>query len=471
MLRLNENIMFLTDSYKLSHAPQYPPKTTNIYSNFESRGGEFPRTMFFGLQYAMMEYLEGVRVTPRSIDEAKEVFDLHLRPGLFNAELWTYIMKKHGGRLPISIKAVPEGTMVPAHNVLMTVENTDPNCFWLTNYLETLLVQVWYPSTVATISKTMKDILLSALERSGDPALIDFKLHDFGCRGVSTMETAAVGGAAHLINFMGTDTVPALLLHRRFYDAKMAGFSIPAAEHSTITSWGKNQEKEAYANMLDTFNKGMVAVVSDSYDIYNAVSRIWGGSLRDKILSRGKDDTLVIRPDSGDPRQVVPDLLDLLGKKFETFTNDKGYKVLDPRIRMIQGDGIDRNSISEILDAIMNRGWSADNIAFGSGGGLLQQCNRDTSKYAFKCSSAIVDGKERDVRKNPATAAWKSSKAGRLKLVNNEAFRTVHGNTWATVRQDHLVFDDMKDNLVEVFRDGEIKVKYTLDQIRERAKA
>ena len=318
----------------------------------------------------------------------------------------------------------------------------------------------------------MKKIILGALNRSGDPKLIPFKLHDFGCRGVSTMESAAIGGAAHLVNFMGTDTVPSLQLLRNYYNAPMGGFSIPAAEHSTMTSWGKEHEVDAYRNMLAQFPKGLVAVVSDSWDVYNAVSKIWGNVLRDNVLKR--DGTVVIRPDSGDPRKVVPDLLDLLGKKFDVTTNDKGYKVLDSHVRIIQGDGIDRNSLAGILDSMMERGWSADNVAFGSGGGLLQQCNRDTLKFAFKCSSAVVNGEERGVYKQPVTAPWKNSKKGRLALVKNIMFETVHGSPWATINVDDLApgdYFEFADHLTEVFRDGKVLCDYTLDDIRERAKA
>jgi nicotinamide phosphoribosyltransferase len=280
------------------------------------------------------------------------------------------------------------------------------------------------------------------------------------------MESAAIGGAAHLINFLGTDTIPALQLHRRYYGCPMAGFSIPAAEHSTITSWGKHGEVDAYRNMLRQFPTGLVAVVSDSWDIYNAVSKIWGTELRNEVLAR--NGTVVIRPDSGDPCKVVPDILDLLGKRFDVTTNDKGYKVLDSHVRVIQGDGIDRNSLPGILNAVMERGWSADNVAFGSGGGLLQQCNRDTLMFAFKCSSVVVAGEDRDVYKRPVTAAWKNSKKGRLALVNHPTFETVTGSPWATVEASQAsLFGGNK--LVEVFRDGQVLKDYTLQEIRERS--
>src|SRR3990167_8171362 len=162
-------------------------------------------------------------------------------PGLFNKEGWMYIAEKHGGKLPVSICSVPEGCVIPTHNVLMTVENTDPECYWLTNYLETLLVQVWYGSTVATQSREIKKMILEFLEETGDP----------GLRGVSSVESAAIGGAAHLINFFGTDTVASIIVAQDYYNAsQMPGFSIPAAEHSTICSWGKDNEVEAMRNML-----------------------------------------------------------------------------------------------------------------------------------------------------------------------------------------------------------------------------
>ena len=455
---MTSNLILLTDSYKVSHAKQYPPKTSSIYSYFESRGGEFDAAVFFGLQYFLKKYL-AKNIRQWMIEEAQSYYDTHLGPGLFNRSGWEYILEKYDGKLPVEIKAVPEGMVIPNHNVLMTIENTDPNCWWLSNYLETLLVQVWYPTTVATISREMKKLLKDALTKSAESLDgLSFKLHDFGCRGVSSMESASIGGAAHLVNFLGTDTIPALALLREYYGAKMAGFSIPAAEHSTMTAWGREGEVTAYRNMLNTFPTGLVAVVSDSWDIDNAVKKIWGRELKDEVLKR--NGTLVIRPDSGDPVIVVPRLLNLLGSEFDCYTNLKGYRMLPPQVRLIQGDGITRESLQGILDAVMNAGWSTDNIAFGSGGGLLQQCNRDTLKFAFKCSSAIVDGEERDVYKQPATASWKNSKKGRLALVKDDilGFRTVkvEGNS-------------ENDILKTVFRNGEVLIDYSLEDVRKNA--
>ena len=222
------NFLLRTDSYKFTHWKQYPPNTTGIYSYLESRGGMFPNTVFFGLQYYLKAYLEGPRFTPIDIAQADEFCRQHFGCALFNREGWTQLYEKHHGILPIRIRAVPEGTVVPLQNVLVTIENTDPEFPWITNYLETLLLKVWYPTTVATLSREIKKIIGGFLDRTGDPSLLPFKLHDFGYRGVSSEETAAIGGAAHLINFLGSDTVAGIVLLQDHYGAKsMPGFSIP----------------------------------------------------------------------------------------------------------------------------------------------------------------------------------------------------------------------------------------------------
>eukprot|EP00300_Choanocystis_sp_HF-7_P012527 c17925_g2_i3.p1 GENE.c17925_g2_i3~~c17925_g2_i3.p1 ORF type:complete len:470 (+),score=112.24 c17925_g2_i3:31-1410(+) len=452
-----DNIILLSDSYKITHFKQYPPGTEHVYSYFESRGGLWSETCFFGLQYLIKKYLVGQVVTKEKIDEAESYFAPHIPGFTFNRAGWEYILEKYDGRLPVRIQAVPEGSSIPTRNVLLTVENTDPNCFWLTNYLETLLVQVWYPMTVCTNSREQKRIIMKYLEETGDPTLINFKLHDFGFRGVSSVETSGLGGAAHLVNFMGTDTMSALVIARRYYGEECAGFSIPASEHSTITSWGREHEVDAMRNMLNQYPTGLVACVSDSYNIFAACSELWGKQLKDQIMSR--DGTLVVRPDSGDPETMVLDVVARLGKAFGFTVNDKGYKVLDGHVRVIQGDGVDYQSLQEILEALKQNGWSADNIAFGSGGALLQKLNRDTQKCAFKCSCITINGKDQDVYKDPITDAGKKSKLGRLSLIrhSNGRYETVHGGN---------VEGDL---LVTVFENGELKLDQKFTDIRNRA--
>lgn len=459
-IHVSDNLILRSDSYKVSHWRQYPPRTRAVYSYFESRGGRFDHVVFFGLQYYLKRYFEGRVVTREHIEEADAFFRKHFGDAegrLFHREGWEHIVNDHAGRLPVSIRAVPEGTVVPGHNVLMTIENTDPRCYWLSNYLETLLVQTWYGCTVATQSREMKRLILEYLDATGTPERVGFMLHDFGFRGVSSVETAGIGDAAHLVSFQGTDTLEGIVVARNFYGEEMAAFSIPAAEHSTMTAWGKEHEADAMANMLAQFPTGTLACVSDSFDIFQACGDIWGTRLRDRVLAR--DGTLVIRPDSGDPPSVLVRVLDILYDRFGGTVNAKGFKVLDDHVRLIQGDGIDFAMIDRILAAMREHGFSADNIAFGSGGGLLQKLNRDTLKFAFKCSAVQVGREWRDVYKSPVTDREKESKRGRLRLVRDE------DGTLTTRRQS----EPGDDLLVEVFRDGKILADWSFAEIRRRA--
>ncbi len=464
-MKLAKNIILNTDSYKVSMFKQYPVGTTNVYSYIESRGGRYDRTVFFGLQAFIKEYLLEP-ITQADIEIADELLTAHGEP--FNRAGWQYILDKHAGYLPVVIRAVPEGTVVPVKNVLATIENTDPECFWLTTWLETALLRaIWYPTTVATQSYAIRKVILDYLEKTGDPGLIDFKLHDFGARGVSSMESAGIGGAAHLVNFMGTDTISGVLFAREYYNAGISGFSIPAAEHSTITSWGRDGEVDAYANMLRQFAKpgSIVAVVSDSYDIFNAASKLWGEELRQQVIGSGA--TVVIRPDSGDPDVVCRKLVQILGEKFGYTTNAKGYKVLN-NVRLIQGDGVNENTIRTILVGFAAYGWSADNIAFGMGGALLQQLDRDTQKFAMKCSSITVNGEDRDVVKDPVTDPGKKSKAGRMTLWTS-------GGEWITATKQPTGWHDKGigefiDVLEEVYRDGRLVKEITFEEIRANAR-
>jgi len=457
------NFLLRTDSYKFTHWKQYPPGTTRIYSYLESRGGMFPNTVFFGLQYYLKYYLQGPRYTAVDIDQADQFCRQHFGADLFNRDGWRRMLEKYGGTLPVRIKAVPEGTAVPTHNVLVTIENTDPEFPWLPNYLETLLLKVWYPTTVATLSREIKKIISGFLERTGDPSLLPFKLHDFGYRGVSSEETAAIGGAAHLVNFKGTDNVAGITLLKDFYGVTdMPAFSIPASEHSTMTAWGKEHEADAYRNMLTAYPTGTVACVSDSYDIFNACEKIWGELLKPDVVSR--QGTLVIRPDSGDPVPVLAKVLDILGEKFGYETNGKGYRVLPSYVRVIQGDGVNMFTIQNMLYQLAKfHGWSADNIAFGMGGALLQQLNRDTQKFAFKCSAAEVNGQWRPVFKDPITDPGKNSKKGRLALVEPKP------GEFQTLEEVNVDAFASKDRLITVFENGELKKDYAFEEIRQRA--
>jgi nicotinamide phosphoribosyltransferase len=378
----------------------------------------------------------------------------------FNYEGWKYIVEELGGKLPLRIRAVKEGTILPVKNVMVTMENTDPKCYWLTSYVETLLLKVWYPITVATTSKECKNIIQGFLNETADSSEgLPFKLHDFGYRGVSSEESAGIGGAAHLVNFMGSDTFEGIEHLTEHYGADMAAFSIQATEHSTVTSHGREGEFEFYKKYLEiTKDAPIAACVIDSYDQDKAIRMF--GKLKDTIVKNGN--IIVLRPDSGDP--VIQSLraCEVAHEEFGSIVNKKGFKLLN-NVRVIYGDGIaSPEVIREILSNLARNGFSADNIAFGMGGGLLQKCDRDTMKFAMKCSAVVADGKIIPVYKEPVTDPGKNSKKGFLDLVlDNGEYKTVE-------------LDDDKplenSELITVYENGELLVTQTLDEIRERAK-
>ncbi len=453
-----KTIILNTDSYITSHYLQYPKDMQEISCYIESRGGKFDQTLFFGLQIFLKEYL-AVPITLEDIEYAEEFL---LKHGLvFNREGWEYILKEHNGYLPIEIEAVPEGTLLPNHNVLVQIRNTDHNCAWLPPYVETALLRaVWYPSTVATVSWHAKQIIKKYMSITSDNLDgLPFKLNDFGGRGVSSFESASIGGAAHLVNFIGTATIPGVLAIKKYYNQDMAGYSIPGASHSTITSWGKNFEKEAYENIIDVFLKEgkTVGIVSDSYDLWYALDNIFGKELKEKIIN--SNGTLVIRPDSGEPHLIVLKSLTILMNKFGYSFNKKGYKLLPPYLRLIHGDLISLDTIELTLQTLEQNGISADNIRFGMGGELLQKVNRDTLMFAMKTSAINIKGTWRDVYKNPITEPNKRSKSGRLALINEN-------NRYKTIRLDEI---GLKENLLKkVFKNGRLIIDYKFEDVRKR---
>lgn len=471
-----KNIITLSDSYKMGHWQQYPPNTEVVYSYFESRNGaRFDETVFSGLQYFIKEYLEGVVVTQEDVDEAEKLAAAHfMNDQIFNKEMWQHIVDNHGGKLPIRIKAVAEGTPVPTSNVLMTVENTDPKCFALTNHLETLLTQVWHSSTVASLSRKAKTIMASYLDKTSDQKdSLMFQLHDFGMRGVSSMESAGIGGMGHLINFFGTDTVNAMETARDYYngDISKIAYSVPATEHSVMTAEGPEGEERVVKRVLDAYPIGIVSIVADSFNIENFVNNFIGDKFKDQILARSHDEIpckVVVRPDSlrfkGDtPHEQMVWIANALWAKIGGTINSKGYKVLDPHVGMIWGDGIDLHGIELILQAIEEAGFSTENVVFGMGGSLLQKINRDTQRFAFKSSAQKRNGEWYDVYKKPLDES-KASKKGRLALIrdNTGRFNTVLEHAAKMQRYDN--------HLVTVFENGNVMKEYSFEELRENVK-
>eukprot|EP00913_Durusdinium_trenchii_P018535 g17417.t1 len=410
-----------------------------------------------------------LEVTREKIEQAAKIYSQHFgdgtndNPDLFYREGWEYILEKHGGRLPVKIKALPEGTVVPVKTVLITVVNTDPECYWLTNFLETLLVQVWFPMTVCTNSRYQKLSIQKYLEDSPrcleetgcedwkPPGGAAYKLHDFGFRGVSSVESAATGGLGHLVNFMGSDTVIALLAAEKFYGAKRAvGTSIPASEHSTITSWGVDGELDAMRNMLDQYPTGLVACVSDSFDVFKACREYWGDALKDKIKGRISDTSfgqLVVRPDSGDPEETCVAIMKILLEQFaEEVTETKtGHKLLPPYIRVIQGDGVDYHLLK--AREVFKDPLTDDGKASKKGRLTLQKAS-DITTYS-----------EEDVYKPRQGVDGVKGGTGFLHFTPDGNYVTVASGKG----------DPEKDLLVDVYENGMMLKDYKLSEIRRRA--
>lgn len=447
-MKTNSAIQFFDlDSYKVSHHLQLPKNTSRAFAYIESRGGG-DAVKFFGLQHILKQF----RVpTHEEVDQVADWCEQHFGSNdIFNRAGWHSIVEL--GYYPLEIKAVKEGSVIPVKNVLATVENTIDGFAWLVTWFETQLLRIWYPTNVASKSLEIKLVIEEFLERNGTPETLEFKLWDFGSRGATTPEAAGIGGLAHLLNFKGSDTLQAIPVAFDSYNAsEMPMVSIAASEHSVMSSWTKENEIDAFRNMIEEFGgPGKIyACVSDTYDIWAALEK-WK-SLEQEIVAKGG--TLVVRPDSGDPVDVPVKVVQRLIELFGSTVNEKGYQVLPDYIRVIQGDGVDVNSITEILRKLDKLGISSDNITFGMGGALLQKHDRDTFKFAYKVSSVTVDGEERDVYKDPVTDPGKSSKRGILELNSN----------METVRREDLIGDSL---LQTVWKDGQFVKEWKFEQLR-----
>ena len=427
MTKEKYNLILDVDSYKVTHFNQYPQNTKKLYAYIEARNLNSEELIFFGLQAFVKKYLLNP-ITQDDIDEAEKFLLSHI--GVFNRDDWEYILNEHGGFLPIEIKSLDEGTVTNKKIPLLDITNTDEKVPWLVTYIETALLRsLWYPSSVATISREIKKIIFRYLDDTctNFDDQLPFKLHDFGARGVSSYESSRIGGAAHLLNFLGSDTVEGAMFLKDYYDGTDISYSIPASEHSTITAWGKDNENKAHENIINQFllEGKVIASVIDSYDTFETASKIISSELKEKIInSKG---TFVVRPDSGKLPDTIIELLDTLSSEenFGYTLNSKGYKELPSYIRVIQGDGVDKNSIENILFSMKENNYSAANITFGMGGALLQKLDRDTYSFAMKVS-AIHDGIIwKDVFKEPSSDQTKNSRRGRFAIVKNDELEVI----------------------------------------------
>lgn len=462
---LPPNPIMRADSYKFSHAMPgvYKSGIRGMFSYLEARSKGDTIVPFGAQMWAMKNLM--TPITMDNVNEAANFAALHGEP--FQRSGWEKVVNIYDGYLPVTIRVVPEGMRVPSQNIIASVECTDPDLFWLSSQLETNMQRgIWYPTTIASNDyKNWRAIRRFAMETSDDLSSVPFTLHDFGGRGVSSGETAEVGGAAHLVYFMGSDTIEGVRAANFYYKNQMAGFSVPASEHTVQCSFGSLpwQQREYLEAMLNAFAKEgkIVSIVMDGYDVFREVKQII--DLKDAIIATGA--YVVLRPDSGDPLEIIPRLLKMLEVGFGSKINTKGFKVIN-HVGLLQGDGIDYDSMVKIMEVVTGSGFSLSNIVFGSGGGLLQKVNRDTYKFAQKASAVLIKDRWVPVFKDPVTDPGKKSKAGRLTLVKSRLT-----GEFRTVDMDSQIDSEWEDVMVTLYDHGKLFNLSTLDEIRARAQS
>lgn len=467
---LHNNFPVDTDAYKITHHLGYRRGLENLYSYGECRlGAKFSHVIPFGYQVHFWQSLVGQVVTPQLIEEAQDLSHSWFGHPYFNTDMWKYIINKHGGMLPIRIKAVPEGTRMPINNVMFTIEVLDNKCVPVVNHCETELSHSWYPTTIASNSFEIKKDIYKRLVKTGTPEMIEYMCHDFGYRGTTCPQQAERGGMAHMINFRGSDTTRADRALRFYYG--IAGKSILqtvfATEHSVAEQFGGGEGEYDYVhNVLDKLPDGAIgSVVIDTYNALNFIDNvITRPDIKERILARnGK---IVWRPDTGNPEEISNRIINSLGHNFGYTFNDKSYKILNPKIGLIWGDGMDRKTIDSLHGSLNDNKWSSDNMVVGSGGGLLQKgFDRDTNRFAIKASYGVIDGNPVNMMKNPATDKSKKSKTGMLKLHEaNGKFSTL-----SSASETAPMFNSYIDTMDTVLEMGQIVKEHTFDEIRKRA--
>lgn len=506
-------IYLAADFYKLSHREQYPKGTTVVYSTLTPRSNKYApwsdKIVFFGLQYFIKEYLidrfnkEFFQVP---IEEVIETYTSFVKNTLGKQEVDVqHLVDLHKlGYLPLEIKALPEGTLAPMRCPVMTIENTDPSAFWLTNFIETILsTTIWQPITSATLAYQYRNTLDKyAYLTTGSDLGVDFQGHDFSLRGMSSEESGMASGMGHLTSFKGSDTIPAIFGAHKYYNAPLdasTASSIPATEHSVMCSYGQTDEFELFKHLLtEVYPSGLFSAVSDTWDFWKVVTE-YLPKLKAEIMAR--DGKLVIRPDSGDPVDIVAGtkvngttpqekgLIECLWDIFGGTVNEQGYKVLDPHIGAIYGDSINLERATEISKRLEEKGFATTNIVFGIGSFSYQYHTRDTFGFAVKATAATVNGEERMLFKDPKTDdGTKRSQRGRVvvghiadvlaknpsfdvtSLTGDQSHNELVWKDGLTATSVHELEDRNWNALRPVFRNGQLIVDEDLDTIRKRIK-
>ncbi|WP_198666716.1 nicotinate phosphoribosyltransferase [Taibaiella helva] len=483
--------ILLKDGYKVGHKFQYPDGTTLVYSNMTPRRSRNPETqeiVFFGLQYFIREYLV------RQFDEAffsqpKETVLKAYARRMDNylgkdAVSYDHIVALHDlGYLPLEIKALAEGSLVPMRVPVLTIKNTLPEFFWLTNMLETLISAIiWKPCTSATTAfQYLKTFTRYAEETVGsDRSFIPWQGHDFSFRGMSGVEDALMSGAGHLLSFAGTDTIPAIDFLEAYYDAnceqELIGSSVPATEHSVMCMGSQDGEIGTFERLITrVYPAGIVSIVSDTWDFWQVITGFLP-QLKDKILAR--EGKVVIRPDSGDPVKIIvgdedaipgsPEYKGAVLCLWEIFggsVTEKGYKLLDPHIGLIYGDSITTERQDAILEGLKRKGFASYNVVLGIGSYTYEYVTRDTFGFAMKATYGEVEGRGRDIFKDPKTDdGTKKSAKGLMQVFRNAA-------TGRLELKDQCSWEEeQQGELKTVFKDGKLTAVQTLAEIRERLK-
>lgn len=461
------NPLLQTDVYKMGHMEQYAPGVNKVYSYLTARSSKnFPQVVFFGLQYYLMRYLKQPLTREMGLeflDTAKCIL------GRVSPDVHTKIMALCDlGYFPLEIKAVPEGTKLPVRNVLMTITNTLPQFAWVVGFVESLLLKVWYPCTVATHSNKYREFIQEMYNKnSPQNETVDFAVHDFGYRGDSSEEGAGISGMAHLINFLGSDTVPAHWYAKTYYWAQEPiMLSVPASEHSVMCSFGRQDELAAFEHMLDTYPSGIVSIVSDTFNVYRVLTE-FVDKLKPRILAR--DGKVVFRPDSGNPEYIIcgnPDAdpgslewkgaIRILDEQFGSTRPPWKNKVLNPKVGLIYGDGMYFERYKRTIERLDNMGYAASNLVIGVGG-ILRNHSRDTLGFAIKATYVEVNGVPREIEKDPITDPGKKSAKGLMYL-----------KSWPYETVDQCTPEQERGGMLRtVFRDGQITSFTTFKKIRE----
>lgn len=469
------SLIFQTDSYKFTHPFMFAelnkrvgkPKVTGMSSYGEARVGQTEKITVFGGQMAINK-LFSRPITMKDVDAAEAFAMAHFGRPLFARSAWEKVVNVYDGYIPAIIRAVPDGTVIRGGLPIYSVTVLDLDLFWMSSGIETALLRgYWYPTTIASLDRDTKVELKRFYEVGGaDLAGLEFALHDFGGRGVTCSEQAQVGGAAHLVSFMGSDTIEGVLAMNYYYDSPMSAFSVFATEHSVECSFGLDDAGERdylKALLVNAVEGSIVSIVIDGKDMWRCAETLCSPEFRDLIIaSKAK---VVFRPDSGDMLEAVPRLLRLQDAAFGHTVNAKGYKKIN-YVGIIYGDGVDRLNMLTMLGNIMAMGYAPDCMVFGSGGALLMKVNRDTKKFAQKGSCLFFeDGTTLGTAKDPVTDPGKKSKEGLMTTVRSH----MTGELSAARLDLGPLDEDFEDLHVLMYHTGKVYNKTNTAEVRERA--